>query len=77
MSRDEVTWLRSASLAEDYERLKLRAVSVFEHVSEEVIEARFAMIEAPLPYTSVNTRPAVARSNARRVRPTRADDGTN
>jgi hypothetical protein len=46
---DEVTWLRSANLAEDFERLKLRAVSVFEHMSEEVVEAGFARIEAVLP----------------------------
>ncbi len=49
VSRDEVTWLRSANLAEDFERLKLRAVSVFEHLSEEVVEAGFARIEAALP----------------------------
>jgi SAM-dependent methyltransferase len=49
VSRDEVTWLRSSSLAEDFERLKLRAVSVFEHVSEKVAEAGFARIEAALP----------------------------
>lgn len=49
VSRDEVTWVRSASLAEDYERLKLRAVSVFEHMSEEVSEEGFARIEAALP----------------------------
>ena len=49
VSRDEVTWLRSANLAEDFERLKLRAVSVFEHMSEEVLEAGFARIEAALP----------------------------
>ena len=49
VSRDEVTWLRSANLAEDFERLKLRAVSVFEHMSEEVVEAGFARIEAALP----------------------------
>jgi ubiquinone/menaquinone biosynthesis C-methylase UbiE len=49
VSRDEVTWLRSANLAEDVERLKLRAVSVFEHMSEEVVEAGFARIEAALP----------------------------
>ena len=42
-------WVRSASLAEDYEKLKLRAVSVFEHMSEEVIEEGFARIEAALP----------------------------
>jgi hypothetical protein len=49
VSRDEVTWLRSANLAEDFERLKLRAVSVFEHMSEEVVAAGFARIEAALP----------------------------
>jgi SAM-dependent methyltransferase len=49
VSRDEVTWLRSASLAQDFERLKLRAVSAFEHMSEEVVEAGFARIEAALP----------------------------
>jgi ubiquinone/menaquinone biosynthesis C-methylase UbiE len=48
VARDEVTWLRSASLAEDFERLKLRAVSAFEHMSEEVVEAGFARIEAAL-----------------------------
>jgi ubiquinone/menaquinone biosynthesis C-methylase UbiE len=47
--RDEVTWLRSASLTEEYERLKLRAVSVFEHLSEEATDAGFARIEAALP----------------------------
>jgi SAM-dependent methyltransferase len=47
--RDQVTWLRSASLAEDFGRLKLRAVSVFEHMSEEVVQAGFARIEAALP----------------------------
>ncbi len=46
---DEVTWRRSASLAEDLERLKLRAVSAFEHMSEEIVEAGFAGIEAALP----------------------------
>ena len=49
VSRDEVTWLRSANLAEDFERLKLRAVSVFEHMSEELVEAGFARLEAALP----------------------------
>jgi SAM-dependent methyltransferase len=49
VSREEVTWLRSASLAEDFQRLKLRAVSVFEHLSEEVVQAGFARIEAALP----------------------------
>ncbi|WP_432828390.1 class I SAM-dependent methyltransferase [Dactylosporangium sp. CA-092794] len=49
VARDEVTWLRAANLAEDFERLKLRAVSVFEHLSEEAAEAGFASIEAALP----------------------------
>ncbi len=49
VSRDEVTWLRSASLTEDVERLKLRAVSLFEHMSQGAIEAGFARIEAALP----------------------------
>jgi hypothetical protein len=49
VSLDEVTWLRSASLAEDFEKLKLRPVSAFEHMTEEVIEAGFAKIEAALP----------------------------
>jgi hypothetical protein len=49
VSRDEVTWLRAASLADDVERLRLRAVSVFEHLSEEAVRAGFARIEAALP----------------------------
>jgi SAM-dependent methyltransferase len=47
---DEVTWPRSASLAEDFERLKLRAVSLFEHTSQELVEAGFARIDAALPW---------------------------
>jgi SAM-dependent methyltransferase len=46
---DEVTWLRSANLAEDVAKLKLRAVSVFEHMSDEVVNSGFARIEAALP----------------------------
>jgi SAM-dependent methyltransferase len=49
VARDEVTWLRAVSLAEDFERLKLRAVSVFEYLSEEALETGFARIEAALP----------------------------
>jgi len=49
VARDEVTWQRSASLAEDYEKLKLRAVSAFEHLSEEAVEAGFAALDAALP----------------------------
>jgi hypothetical protein len=49
VSRDVVTWLRSASLAEDVERLKLRAVSAFEHMSDEGVAEGFARVEAALP----------------------------
>ncbi len=49
VSCDEVTWLRSATLTEDFERLKLRAVSFFEYASDEVVEAGFAKVEAALP----------------------------
>jgi hypothetical protein len=48
-SCDDVTWLRSATLAEDYEKLKLRPCSNFEHMSEELVEAGFARIEAAMP----------------------------
>lgn len=48
-AHDEVTWLRSATLTEDFERLKLRSVSAFEHMSQDVIDAGFARIEAALP----------------------------
>jgi SAM-dependent methyltransferase len=48
-SRDEITWLRSASLTEDFERLRLRPTSLFEYMSEEAVEAGFAKIEAVLP----------------------------
>jgi hypothetical protein len=49
VARDDITWPRSASLAEDFEKLRLRAVSVFEHLSEEAAEAGFARIETALP----------------------------
>jgi ubiquinone/menaquinone biosynthesis C-methylase UbiE len=48
-SRDEVTWLRASNLAEDFERLRLRPTSLFEHMSDDVIDAGFARIEAALP----------------------------
>jgi ubiquinone/menaquinone biosynthesis C-methylase UbiE len=48
VARDTVTWQRSASLGEDLERLRLRAVSFFELLSEEAAEAGFARIEAAL-----------------------------
>jgi len=49
VSCDAVTWLRSATLTEDVERLRLRAVSFFEYASDEVVEAGFAKVEAALP----------------------------
>jgi len=49
VSREAVTWLRSATLEEDVERLRLRAVSAFEHLSDEAVEEGFARIEAALP----------------------------
>lgn len=48
VSRDDVTWLRSETLAEDYERLKLRSVSLFEHLSEEDVESGFTTIDAAM-----------------------------
>jgi ubiquinone/menaquinone biosynthesis C-methylase UbiE len=58
---EEVAWLRSVSLAEDFERLKLRANSNFELMSEEVIDAGFARIEAALP--SLDPGPQYETSN--------------
>ena len=49
-SRDEITWLRSANLTEDLEKLRLRPTSLFEHMSGEEIEAGFERIEAALPF---------------------------
>lgn len=49
VAHDEVTWPRSADLAEDVEKLKLRSVSAFEYLSEEAVAAGFARIEAALP----------------------------
>jgi SAM-dependent methyltransferase len=48
-AREPVTWLRSASLAEDAAKLRLRSVSMFELMSPEVVERGFARIEAALP----------------------------
>jgi ubiquinone/menaquinone biosynthesis C-methylase UbiE len=48
-AHESVTWLRSASLAADYEKLQRRAVSFFDRVPDEVAESGFARIEAALP----------------------------
>jgi ubiquinone/menaquinone biosynthesis C-methylase UbiE len=60
-SHDEVAWRRSASLAEDFEKLQLRAVSVFERMSEELAEAGFARIDEALP--SLDDGPQYETSN--------------
>jgi len=49
VAREDVTWQRSANLAADVARLRLRAVSMFEYLSKEAVEAGFARIEAALP----------------------------
>jgi hypothetical protein len=48
VARVEVTWLRSANLAEDDERLKLRSISGFDRLSTDESEAGFARIEEAL-----------------------------
>ena len=49
MALDEVEWLRSENLTAEFERLKLRPTSLFEHLSHEEIAAGFALIEQALP----------------------------
>lgn len=49
LAREDVTWPRSASLAEDVAKLRLRSVSVFEHLDGAAVDAGFARIEAALP----------------------------
>jgi ubiquinone/menaquinone biosynthesis C-methylase UbiE len=61
VSREEVTWLRSPTLADDLGRLKLRPVSMFEHISEHVAKDGFASIEAALP--SLDAGPQYETSN--------------
>lgn len=46
---DEVSWISASSRREDFERLKLRAVALFDQLADQVIEAGFAKIEADLP----------------------------
>lgn len=49
VTSEDVTWQRSESLAQDLDRLRLRAVSAFEHMDDDAIEAGFARIDAALP----------------------------
>ncbi|GIF78466.1 class I SAM-dependent methyltransferase [Asanoa siamensis] len=48
VASDEVTWLRAPSLADDYARLKLRSVSMFELMTDEQADEGFARIESAL-----------------------------
>lgn len=48
-AHDQVTWMRSASLDEDYQKLKLRSVSAIERMTDEATDAAFVKIEAALP----------------------------
>jgi hypothetical protein len=45
VATDEVTWPRSASLADDHARLRLRAVSVFELLGAEAVEAALPSLD--------------------------------
>lgn len=49
VAQEEVAWVRSANLAEDFEKLKLRAVSLFAHISEESAARGLADLEAAMP----------------------------
>ena len=49
VTSEDVTWQRSESLTQDLDRLRLRAVSAFEHMDDDAIEAGFARIDAALP----------------------------
>jgi ubiquinone/menaquinone biosynthesis C-methylase UbiE len=49
VSLDEIEWPRSENLTADFERLKLRPTSLFEHLSDDLIEEGFARIEHALP----------------------------
>jgi hypothetical protein len=46
---DEVEMTTAWSAREDFERLRTRALSTFEHLSEDAIEEGLAAIEAALP----------------------------
>jgi len=49
VSLDEIEWRRAENLTTDFERLKLRATSLFEQMSDELIEVGFARIAKNLP----------------------------
>jgi SAM-dependent methyltransferase len=86
VSRDEIAWLRSATLDEDFERLKLRPVSMFEHMTEEVVERGLVALRGRRApghlYLRLRRRPDVgltrgARTGRRYARPIpRARDGS-
>ncbi len=58
---DEVETTAALSIGEDFERLRTRAVSTFEHLPEDVIVDGFAAIEAALP--TAGGRPVVTRGD--------------
>lgn len=49
VSQEEVTWMRSASLAEDHRKLTMRGMSTFDLLSPELVEEGFARIAKALP----------------------------
>jgi SAM-dependent methyltransferase len=58
---DEVETTAALSIREDFERLRTRALSTFEHLPEDEIVDGFAAIEAALPTTA--DRPVVTRAD--------------
>ena len=58
---DEVETVQAASMREDFERLRTRALSTFEHLSEGEIEDGFAAIEAAL--RAIDDHPVVTRGD--------------
>jgi ubiquinone/menaquinone biosynthesis C-methylase UbiE len=59
---DEVETTSAASMHEDYERLKTRSLSTFEHLSEDEIADGFAAIEEALKQVADDT-PVTSRSD--------------
>lgn len=56
---DEVSAVTAETRADDLERLRLRAISTFEHLSEEEIEAGFAALEQAVRDDTAGTGPVV------------------
>jgi ubiquinone/menaquinone biosynthesis C-methylase UbiE len=58
---DEVQTTSAASIRADFERLRIRALSTFEHMREDEIEEGFAAIEAAL--AKIDDHPVVTRGD--------------